>query len=396
MDVLTRERAKPALPWGGTHQLIDFTLSNLAHSGITDVWISVDYLATSLDEHLQSGRPWDLDRNRGGYRRLVPETGPGEHDPEGAGNADDLYSWRDEITRHGADVVLVASADHVFAADLRPMIAAHVELGAECTILTSEVPVSEATHKAVVTTRGRARRCVEGSVTAERVATVAEKPQDPSHGRVAAEIFLYRADVLVAELTALHRERLEDGGQPIGDFAEHLMPRLVDRGRTWAIPLPGYWKDVGRPSAYLQSHRDLVRGRTHVFDDPDWPILTNSPRPMPSRVAEGAVLVDALLSPGCDIRGQVVRSVLGPGVRVATGAVVEDSVLFEGVVVEAGARVATAIVDSGVRIGAKALVGEVARGRLGDAAVTLVGRDSTIAAGARVPPRARLEPGTRA
>lgn len=394
MDVLTRERAKPALPWGGTHQLIDFTLSNLAHSGISDVWVSVEFLASSLDEHLQSGRPWDLDRNRGGYRRLVPESGTAGSDPSSAGNADDLASYRDQIEADDADLVVVASADHIFAADLRPALAAHRELGAECTILTSEVPLSEARHKVVVSTRGRGRRCVGGRVVARRVSRTQEKPSQPEHGVVATELLIYSRDLLVAELTALRAERLAAGVDALGDFAEHLLPRFVARGRTYAVPLPGYWKDVGRPSAYLQSHRDLVRGRAPVFEDPAWPILTNSPRPRPARVAVGAVLVDSLLAAGCDVRGEVVRSVLGPGVQVAAGAIVIDSVVFAGTTIEAGARVETSIIDSGVRICAGARVGDLARGRLGDNAIALVGRDSVVSAHTVVEPSARLEPGT--
>lgn len=399
MDVLTRERAKPALPWGGTHQLIDFTLSNLALSGISDVWVSVAFLAGSLDEHLQSGRPWDLDRNRGGYRRLVPESGaPGEE--LGGGNADDLFRMRDEITRHGADVVVVSSADHVFAADLRPAIAAHLELGAALTLLTSEVPLSDAKHKVVVTTGGKEARVkgvsdADGSpLRAHKVTAIDEKPEHPEHGTVATEIFLYDRGALVEHLTGLHTDLASTGEHSLGDFAEHLLPRLVATGRTYAVPLPGYWKDVGRPSAYLQSHRDLVRGRAPVFEDPRWPILTNSPRPRPSRVEAGASVEDSLLAQGSDVRGEVVRSVLGPGVQVAAGARVVDSVLNAGVRVEAGAVVETAVIDNDVVIGRGARVGSLVAGRLADGSVTLVGRDCRIGAHEVVERGARLEPGT--
>ena len=120
MDVLTRERAKPALPFAGAYRLVDFVLSSLSHSGIADVWLSVQYQAGSLDPHVSGGRPWDLDRTRGGFRRVVPEQGAGSSVESGfsQGNADDLLRMRDEIERSGAEVVLVCSADHVFALDL--------------------------------------------------------------------------------------------------------------------------------------------------------------------------------------------------------------------------------------------------------------------------------------
>ena len=149
MDVLTRERAKPALPFAGSYQLVDFALSNLAHSGIPDVWVSVQYQAGSLDEHLAGGRPWDLDRTRGGYRRLVPEEG--DADSLGGfstGNADNLMRIADDIASVAPDVVVVTSADHIFRLDLRAVIDEHLRRGAEATIVTSEVSLEEARHKA--------------------------------------------------------------------------------------------------------------------------------------------------------------------------------------------------------------------------------------------------------
>lgn len=396
MDVLTRERAKPALPWGGTHQLIDFTLSNLANSDISDVWVSVQFLASSLDEHLQGGRPWDLDRNHGGYRRIVPEQGRSEASGGFAsGNAHNLFQLRDQIEHHAPDLVVVSSADHVFAADLRPAIAAHLELGAECTILTSEVPLSEARHKAVVSTTGRAARLIGGTVNAHRVSSITDKPERPSGPVVATEIFIYSRDVLLDLLSRLHTE-VADDSDGLGDFADHLLPAFISRGRTHAVPLPGYWKDVGRPSAYLQSHRDLVRGRAPVLDDLAWPILTNAPRPRPALLRSGAVVTDSFISSGCEVRGEVVRSVLGPGVRVAAGARIVDSVIFSDTEIAAGARIESAVIDTDVHIGKGARVGSLARGRLADAGVTLVGRDSRIGPSVQISRGARLEPGTRA
>ena len=123
MDVLTRERAKPVLPYGGTHRLIDFMLSSLANSGLVDVWVSVEYQVASIDDYLSGGRPWSLDRNRGGFRRMVPQSGsgPATEDAFAHGNADLLLRMSRDLIHFGAPTVLVvASADHVFAADLAP------------------------------------------------------------------------------------------------------------------------------------------------------------------------------------------------------------------------------------------------------------------------------------
>ena len=391
MDVLTRERAKPALPFAGSYQLIDFALSSLAHSAISDVWVSVQYQAGSLDPHLAAGRPWDLDRTRGGYRRVVPEEGDGPSSESGfsLGNADALLRIRDQIESFGADQVVVISADHVFRCDLDAVLALHRERGAECTVVTSEVTRAEAAHQGVVHADGQGR-----------VSGFDYKPARPSSGVVATEVFVYDAGVLLETLGVLRAELAADGAleeDGLGDFGEHLLPRLVERGRVWAVPIGGYWRDVGRPEAFLQAHRDLLAGRIDVFDDATRPVLTRFPELPPAMVRKGAEVVDSVLSPGCDVAGEVVRSVLGPGVRVAAGARVEDSVLFAEVLVEGGARVATSILDTRVVVGQRAAVGAASRRRRAtDDEITLVGRDSRVPRRAVVPAGARLEPGTTA
>ncbi|HSP60772.1 MAG TPA: sugar phosphate nucleotidyltransferase [Ornithinimicrobium sp.] len=397
MDVLTRERAKPALPFAGTHALVDFPLSALRASGIVDVWVSVQYQSGSLDTHLAGGRPWDLDRTHGGFRRLTPEQGSGAAHDDGFshGNADGLFRIRDDLRVHDPDVLVVLSADHVFSTDLRPAIAHHLRAGAECTLLTAEVGVQEAAEKMVV-----------HADAGGRVREVDYKPQATEATTVASEIFLYDPRVLLAELERLHRElagRPQDDGRAdnddtgLGDFGELLLPALVGRGHVHAVPLEGYWRDVGRPAAYLQAHRDLLAGRVDVFDHPDRPVLSPTPAGAPAWVGDGGVLDGSMVSPGARVRGRVERSVLGPDVVVEGGAVVQDSVLLRGVVVEAGARVSACIVDEGARIGRDAVVGRTLPGtRITDGAVTLVGRHTVVGRGAQVPAGARLEPGTRA
>jgi glucose-1-phosphate adenylyltransferase len=391
MDVLTRERAKPALPFGGQYQLIDFAISSLANSEITDVWVSVQYQAGSLNRHLAGGRPWDLDRTRGGLHRLVPEEGGGAATQTGfsAGNADDLYRSRDEIDNFGADAVVVMSADHVFALDLRDVVDEHLETGASCTIVTTEVSRAQAAAKAVVSVED------DGSVTA-----VDYKPEKPSGTTIASEIFVYDPGELLPALDAIRAERsgdAEDGDTGIGDFGEHLLPRLVAGGRVRAFPMTGYWRDLGTPSEYLLAHRDMLAGKVDAIGRPDWPVLTRWPELPAAVVRPKAQIEDSVISAGCDIGGFVRHSVLGPGVVVEAGATVEDCVLAANVRVCRGAGVGTAVLDSGVEIGRNARVGEVAGGRkLDDDQVTLVGKDSAVAPRAVVEAGGRLEPGTRA
>lgn len=391
MDVLTRERAKPTLPFGGCYQLVDVALSNLVHSGVDDVWLSVQYQAGSLHRHLASGRPWDLDRTRGGLRWLMPEEGGGSQAVDGfsAGNADDLQQYADTIRRFGAEAVVVLSTDQVFTLDLRPVVEQHLERGSACTIVTTEVTRTQAAQKAVVTV-GRARR----------VTAIEHKPDDPSGTTIAAEVFVYDPEALVRTLDELRRELSpsgEDGTSGLGDYGEHLLPRLIRDGAVHAWPLEGYWADLGTPASYLTAHRDLLAGRVDVLERADWPVLTRWPEQPAARIDAGAVVEDSLVSPGCRVRGTVRRSVIGPAVVVERGAVVEDAVLFSGVVVGRDARVTTALLDERVVVEAGARVGAATRAtRAHDDHIAVVARESRIGRGAVIPAGARLEPGTTA
>ncbi len=389
MDVLTRERAKPALPVVGVYQLIDFPLSSLSHSGVTEVWMSVQYHGASLEEQVANGRPWDLDRTRGGLRLLMPEQGTGTADEDGfaTGNADGLFRIRDQIAEADPTVVVVMSADHVYRLDFSELVATHLARGDECTVVTTEVDPAEATDHAVIT------------VEDDRVVGVDYKPEEAETGTVATEIIAYRPDTLVAVLEELHRELggdAEEGDSGLGDFGEHLLPRMVARGRTGAFELSGYWRDLGQPHLYLRAHRELLLDDAGLLNDPAWPILTRHTQRGPARLLDGAEVSDSLVSSGCVVAGRVERSVLGPGVRVAAGACVQDAVVFADCVIEAGAVVARAIVDKHCRDRSGARVGADDADLDDSDAIALVGKQSTVEAGEVVPAGARLEPGSTA
>lgn len=392
MDVLTRERAKPALPFGGVHRLVDFALSGLVHADLADVWVSLEYQVTSIDDYLSGGRPWSLDRNRGGFRRIVPQTGTGPATESGFahGNGDLLLRMSADIEAFGARTLAVLSADHVFNMDLAPVIEEHVAAGRVATVLTSEVSKKDASDNVVVLA-GR-----DGTVRG-----VENKPTRPTSGTVATEIFLYDTEALLAALHDLRRELVADaddaeaGDSGIGDFGEHLLPRLVETGTVVAVPLDGYWRDVGQPGLYLQAHRDLLAGRVDVFDHPGRPVISHWPDRPAARVRASGECRDSLLSPGADVSGLVVGSVLGPGVVVERGAEVHDSVLMEDCVVRAGTVVRTAVLDERCEVSGRARVGAEPTRRLAhDDDMVLVGRDSTVTAD--VAAGGRLEPGSDA
>ena len=391
MDVLTAENAKPALRFAGCYRLIDFVLSNLMHSAISDVWVSVAYQAGAVADALRNGRPWDLDRTYGGLAIVAQQEGFTTHESgSSAGNADELFMLRDRIRAHGADLVLVLSADHAYRVDYRALIETHVSKGAEATVLSTDI---SDLHGAVASDHGVLEVNRLGRVTGFEY-----KPERPLGTEVAVEAIDYSAASLIEELEESHREinaTGEDGLETpgLGDFGERLIPRLVARGRTYRHRLDGYWRDLGQPHHYLNAHLELVRDETDLFSRA-WPVVGHQPQMLPARIDAQAELHESLVSPGCVIGGSVTRSVLSPGVVVEPGATLVECVVGDGVVVRSGARAFRSILDAGAELRSGALVGS-ADADLSDAdAIAIVGRDSVV--DSHIGAGARLYPGSSA
>ncbi len=385
MDVLTEVRAKPALPFAGVYRLIDFPLSNCVHSSISDVWVVEQFQPHSLNEHLLNGRPWDLDRTYGGLRIMPPYQGTRESGWH-RGNADALYRNSRFIREFAPDVLLVLSSDHVYKIDYRQVIAAHLERGADVTLVTTTVPREEATRFGNVQVGADAK-----------VVDFAYKPSTPIRDTVTTEIFVYTATTLLAILDELAADQGNAGEEHgLKDFGDELLPQLVQRGRAYAYPLDGYWRDVGTLSSYWQSHMDLLGEPSALqLDSPEWPLRSTDARRQAARIYRTAAIDNSLIAPGCDIRGEVVRSIVGPGVRVAEGARIEDSIVFRDVVVGADVVVARAIVDSEVRIGRGADAGkaDVAVSQaITDQQLVVIGKGAQVPAGAWIHPGQRIQP----
>ncbi|GHG04523.1 glucose-1-phosphate adenylyltransferase [Deinococcus piscis] len=371
---LTDQVAKPAVPFLGTYRLIDFSLSNVVHSGLQDVWIIEQYLPHSLNTHLAGGRPWDLDRTRGGLEVMPPFSGPQDGDGGFAeGNAHALALHTELIRDSGAEVVLVLSADHIYKLDYAPVIEQHLKTGASVTMVTTEIrDESEATRFSNVRADG------QGKVT-----EFAYKPEEPLGRTVACEVFVYGTELLLSTLSQLEQE-----GQ-LGDYGEHLLPRLVERGDAYTYPLEGYWLDVGTLSAYHQAHRDFLDGIGLALDDPKWPFITSSITRPPTRIRPEGTINESFVCGGAEIAGTVVRSLIGPGAVVEQGAEVRDSIVLAGAVIQAGAQVGRAIVDRDAIIGAKAVVG----GRSANARLCVVGAAARVEAEATLRPNLQVPPG---
>ncbi|HYN87346.1 MAG TPA: glucose-1-phosphate adenylyltransferase family protein [Ardenticatenaceae bacterium] len=378
LGVLTEQRSKPAMPFAGVFRLIDIPLSNILHSGLSDVWIIEQYEPHSLNEHLASGRPWDLDRTRGGLRLMPPYEG-GTEEGFAQGNADAIYQHRHFIREFDPELIVVLSADHLYKLDYSRVIAQHHERDAKLTVVTTRVAREEASRFAVVEVGD------DGRVT-----RFDYKPEKPRTDLVTAEIFVYDGELLLDTLEQLAEGG--DSGEALRDYGHSLLPRLVEQGRVYEYRHEGYWRDAGTLESYWQVHMELLAAEPELaLDDPHWPILTRDPQRLPARIHASARIDNSLISPGCVIQGQVEHSVLSPGVVIEEGAVVRDSVLLHDVRVRAGARVHKGILDERVVVGRDARVGGLDPSD--DAGeLTLIGMNVEIPSGEHVKAGAQLEP----
>lgn len=369
LELLTEERAKPAVPFGGSYCLIDFVLSNCLASGVPDVWVVQQNNPGSLSEHLANGRPWDLDRTTGGLMVVHPHQGDhrgGFH----TGTADALWRTAALLREHDPEVLVVVSSDAVYRQDYLDVALAHRESGALLTAVTRR-------HDGDVTRYGVVQ------VEAGTVTDYAYKPDDPASDLITTEVFALTPGPVLDVL-----DRLADEVDDVGDLGEHLLPELVGMGEVREHRFDGYWQDVGTVQSYWRAHQDLL-GAEPAFelDERDRPLFTQAGRHAPARLLTGAEVADSLLAPGARVAGAVSGSVLSTGVVVEQGATVVDSVLLPGSVVRSGARVERAVLDSGVEVCAGASVGGPGPD---DDDVALVGRGASVGAGDTVPAGGRF------
>ena len=368
LELLTDTRAKPVVPYAGHYRLIDVVLSNVLNSGLSDVWIVEQTHPISVQAHLSSGRPWDLDRTTGGLLLLHPRRGSGDRDGWQKGTADALWRYGDLIRDFGPDALVVVSSDAVYALDYDAVVQEHLASGNAVTMVTTRVDPEDAGRYGVV------------QVEDGRVTDYAYKPEEPASDLVTNEVFVFDP---VRTLDLLDELKAEAGDDDLTDLGDALLPRLVAAGSAGEHRFEAYWRDLGTVDAYWAAHMDLLRDDPPFDpDDPRWPLRTMAGSAAAAMIRKGAAVEDSLLSAGAEVCGTVRRSVLSRGATVEVGAEVVESVLLEDVVVRRGARVVKAVLDSGVEVTAGITVG-------GDGDVALVGCDQRVTAdlpaGARQP-----------
>jgi glucose-1-phosphate adenylyltransferase len=336
LSVLTLVRSEPAIPFGGKYRIIDFPLSNCVNSGLYHVSLLTQYMPRSLNDHVGVGKPWDLDRSQGGVRLLQPYLGPAQAGWQ-RGTADAVRRNLDFVEEQRVDTVLVLAGDHVYKMDYRPMLRMHQQSQAEVTVALHRVSPFE-THRFGIVS-------IDGDM---RVIGFKEKPRRSKETLASMGIYAFKFQVL--------KEILAD--ESLNDFGRDVLPSIYLRRRVYAYPFEGYWADIGTLQAYWEANMALL-AETPALDlyDPQWVIHTRSEEQPPVQIGANAWVGGNLLSNGCIVEGVVERSVLSPGVRVAPGAIVRDSVIMNDTYIGANAKVERAIIDKSVCIGDGAEIG---------------------------------------
>lgn len=335
LGVLTRNNAKPAVSFGGKYRIIDFSLSNCVNSGIDTVGVLIQYRPLVLSHYLGTGEAWDLDSSDGGVHVLPPyatETGGQWY----AGTADAIYHNIDFIDSYNPEYVLILSGDHLYKMNYNLMLAEHKAKGADLTVSVIEVPWEEASRFGIMT--------VDGD---ERIVKFSEKPKEPDSNLASMGIYIFSWPVL-------RRALLEDHMDPTSekDFGKNIIPRLLAADmKLYAYRFSGYWKDVGTIDSYYEAQMDLMRENAefNIFES-EMRIFSNSNIYPPHFVGENAVVSGSLICNGCVVEGEVTGSILGSGVVIEEGAVVEDSILLPHTHIGRGCHIVRTIVNENVRI----------------------------------------------
>lgn len=396
LEPLTRDRAKPAVPFGGSYRIVDFALSNCLNSGLRKILLLTQYKAISLDRHINNGwRRYFCGELHEFIDIVPPQQRIDEHWYQGT--ADAVYQNIYSMEKERPDYVLITAGDHIYKMNYQSMIDYHKANSADLTVAALPVSVEEAKAFGVMSVGDN-----------QRITGFEEKPQNPIT-MPGSDLCLASMGIYVFTARFLFEQLLEDANDPHSskDFGKDIIPRIIDKARVFAFPFrdenkkgpdasatAAYWRDVGTIDAYYEANMDLTRvdPMLNLYDQ-TWPIRTKSSTFPPPKFVFGSAgnedrigaAVDSIVCPGCILSGgKAVRSILGSQVRINSYAQVEDSILFDRVNVGRHAKIRRAIIDKDVNIPAGCEIGydiEHDRQRgftISDGGIVVIGKSDTI------------------
>ena len=372
LNILVQKRAKPAVPFAGIYRIIDFSLSNVMNSGLQKVGVLTQYKPLSLMDHISTGEAWDFTGRGRGVKILPPRTGELDSDWY-KGTADAVRRNIDYIKANPAEEIVILSGDHIYNMDFDAMIEFHRSKKSDVTIAMMVVPKSEI-HQFGAGITDKNDRIIEWE----------EKPKEPKTNLASMGIYVFDYNYL---LDTLEKDKTEI------DFGMHILQRAIESDNVYAYPFYGYWRDVGTIQTYWEANMDVIRKESGISPQ-GWNIRTNieaggrfADRP-PAHFGFNANVHSSLVSAGSIVQGEVINSVLAPGVTVEEGAVVRDSILFADCVVKKGAVVDYSILDKRAYVGVGAVVGSGGNHTIANrlnpshlyTGITLIGKGSRIPA----------------
>ncbi len=370
LSILSQGRAKPAVPFAGKYRIIDFSLSNCVNSGIYNIIVLTQYQPVSLTEHIGIGTPWGLVPPDRSIRLLQPYLAREEGRDWYKGTADAVHQNLDRIEAEDIEAVLVLSGDHIYKMDYSPMLEFHRENEADVTLAVTPFPEEELTRFGTV--------IVDES---GRVVRFQEKVKRPESNLVSMGVYIFKRDIL--------RQWLE--GRTGHDFGRNIFPKMADQSRIFAYTFDGYWRDIGTVESYWRANMEMLEMSQSFLADVDWPIYTKESEYPPTKICKTAAASECLVSGGCIIEGHVEHSILSPGVRVAEGAVVKDSIIMDGTEVGRDSIIDRSILDKGVVVKAGCHIGFGNDFRINrinpkvlNTGLTIVGKQAVIPYGAKL------------
>ena len=362
LQVLTKDMAKPAVPFGGKYRIIDFPLSNCANSGISTVGVLTQFMPLELNSYMGNGQPWDLDRMDGGLSILPPYTA-GKTGEWYKGTANAIYQNIKYIEQYNPEYVLILSGDHIYKMNYKEMLDFHKQKGADLTIAHINVPLEEASRFGILNTN-----------TDLKVTEFLEKPENPISTKASMGIYIFSWQQLREYLI-----RDEENPDSEKDFGKNIIPMMLNEGKNiYAYPFYGYWKDVGTIESLWEANMDLIKNKENFnIDDRLWRIYYRHDGAMPQYLGPSANVKNSMISDGTAVYGTVSESIISSGVRIEEGAEVVGSIIMKDVLIEKGAKVYNSIIAEGsvvkenVEVGHREIV-------LGKEQITVIGRDEVV------------------
>ncbi|MBO0440192.1 glucose-1-phosphate adenylyltransferase [Candidatus Enterococcus ikei] len=338
---LTKNIAKPAVPFGGRYRIIDFTLSNCINSGIKNVGIVTQYQPLALNNHIGNGASWGLDGIDSGVTILQPySSSDGEKWFEGTAHA--IYQNISYIDQMDPQYVLILSGDHIYKMNYEAMLEEHITNNASLSVAVIEVPIKEASRFGIMNTDEN-----------DRIIEFDEKPAEPKSNLASMGIYIFNWGRLRNVLLNSYSK----DGQML-DFGKHVIPSYLEAGENvYAYRFDGYWKDVGTIDSLWEANMEFIRLENELnMRDKSWRMFSKNTISPPHFITDTASVSNSLIVDGCYVAGTVKDSILSTDVQLKSGSTIESSVIMPGATIGKNVRIKNAIIGENAIIGDNAVV----------------------------------------